>query len=201
MATINQINGCYERGHFFNRLGKVAEDRSPVSLTLSWVDIVDFANTINNPFGHTVGDKALAVSGWAIRTYFHNPEDPVSEPLVGSWGGDEFVCVTPCEDALSQDHYLFRESLSYYVHDQTGQNRVRLNLKQLRNNMEATGSQHVMGIYSALRKIVEAGVDGIEYRYETAVADINGGSQARRAVDQFVREYSKKGNARQQSRE
>ena len=58
-----------------------------------FVDVDDF-RTVNDRYGHGVGDQVLSVVGERLRDAFGD------RGVVGRWGGDEFVVLLPGSDVL-----------------------------------------------------------------------------------------------------
>lgn len=79
-ARTDYLTGLYNRRYFYEAL----EGRDPAEpLALVVLDLDDF-KSVNDCYGHTVGDEALLKAGKLLRETF-------PEGLAIRWGGDEFV--------------------------------------------------------------------------------------------------------------
>lgn len=87
-ATTDYLTGVANRRHFESRLAGTAISPGALPLTLLYVDLDDF-KTVNDTFGHRVGDQVLAaVAGRLCHAV--RPGD-----FVGRLGGDEFAVAAP----------------------------------------------------------------------------------------------------------
>ncbi|MEM7395254.1 MAG: diguanylate cyclase, partial [Verrucomicrobiota bacterium] len=80
------LTGLYNRKTFTDLFDLVAADslRNDRPLAMALIDIDDF-KTINDNYGHTVGDEVLTKVGFMLRNAFRKDD------LVARWGGEEFV--------------------------------------------------------------------------------------------------------------
>ena len=89
-ATIDPLTGCHNRRGFDEILGvefqRARRYQRPLSLVL--LDI-DHFKTINDAFGHEVGDNALQRIGRAVRHTFRNTDSACR------YGGEEFALIFP----------------------------------------------------------------------------------------------------------
>jgi diguanylate cyclase (GGDEF)-like protein len=90
LAATDELTGCAVRRVFRQRLEEeisrsVRHDRS---LSLMMID-VDHFKSVNDTYGHVVGDRLLAVVGAVLRA------DARSFDMVGRLGGDEFAVLLP----------------------------------------------------------------------------------------------------------
>jgi len=89
-ATIDPLTGCHNRRGFDEILGvefaRAKRYRRPLALVL--LDI-DHFKTINDAFGHEVGDNALQRIGRAVRHTFRNTDSACR------YGGEEFALIFP----------------------------------------------------------------------------------------------------------
>ena len=90
MATVDGLTGLYNRNHFFgeaDRLLTIAQrQRRPISAIM--MDI-DHFKTINDTYGHPVGDEVIRVVAQRLRDVLGEGE------VLGRYGGEEFAVVTP----------------------------------------------------------------------------------------------------------
>ncbi len=89
-ARIDGLTGLYNRAYFDERLaGEIAMSRRHGhSLSLITID-VDHFKSINDAFGHAIGDDALRAIAQTIRNRCR------AEDIVCRIGGDELVVLTP----------------------------------------------------------------------------------------------------------
>ncbi|MCJ7434199.1 MAG: GGDEF domain-containing protein [Anaerolineales bacterium] len=76
---------------FFSEIMQMEIDRSiryQHQLTIAFIDIDNF-KTINDRFGHSVGDKVLEKVAWAMQKYLRKTD------IVARVGGDEFAILLP----------------------------------------------------------------------------------------------------------
>ena len=90
MASTDSLTGCAVHGVFHQRLEEeIARSiRGHHPLSLLMIDVDDF-KSVNDTYGHLVGDHVLATTGDVLRTNTRSFE------LVGRLGGDEFAVLMP----------------------------------------------------------------------------------------------------------
>jgi len=90
-AITDQLTGLYNRHHLF-AIGKRLYDRvrrsTNENLSLALIDLDNF-KSINDRYGHNVGDEVLKNIGWRIQSELR-PED-----IVARFGGEEFIALFP----------------------------------------------------------------------------------------------------------
>ncbi len=100
MALHDPLTGLANRAVFMERLtqalGRI--ERRPSSVAILFVDL-DHFKTINDSFGHEIGDRVLVCVGDRLRSALR-PQDTASR-----FGGDEFVVL--CEDLEDERHVIF----------------------------------------------------------------------------------------------
>jgi diguanylate cyclase (GGDEF)-like protein len=104
-ATLDSLTSVLNRKALDRALAKLALEDTDFSLV--FLD-VDFFKTINDGFGHTVGDRVLAAVGRLLRDHVR-PSD-----IVGRYGGEEFVVVLrdAGSDAARRVAERIRQSIS-----------------------------------------------------------------------------------------
>jgi diguanylate cyclase (GGDEF)-like protein len=94
LAATDGLTGCAVRRVFYERLeeeiARSLRNGHPLSLML--IDVDSF-KSVNDTFGHLVGDHVLAAIGASLR------EHSRSFDLVGRLGGDEFAVLMPDTEA------------------------------------------------------------------------------------------------------
>jgi len=109
LATTDQLTHLHNRYSFESELereiARALRYDSPMSITL--FDI-DFFKAINDNFGHSAGDNALAHVGDAIRRCTRKTD------IAARWGGDEFAIIFP--EADLQHAVSITEKLLHCIH-------------------------------------------------------------------------------------
>ena len=107
-ATIDPLTGCHNRRGFDEILGvefqRAKRYNRPLSLVL--LDI-DHFKTINDAFGHEVGDNALQRIGRAVRHTFRNTDSACR------YGGEEFAMIFP--ETAKDEGYRLAERLRILI--------------------------------------------------------------------------------------
>ncbi len=123
MATRDRLTGAYNR-HFFaevaaNELKKAARNKTPLSLIMF---DVDHFKTINDTYGHHLGDMILKKIVATVREHIR------SYDAFARWGGDEFVLLLPdtpaakarelaerLRNAVAEQNYFSAEGVSVSI--------------------------------------------------------------------------------------
>lgn len=183
-ANINSVNSCFTRRGMFLALNSLIETEKPEKLLITYVDAVNFKN-INDKFGQNTGDLALAMTGWGLREIFRHGDDQETEPMVGSWGGDEFMCILPAE--ASMNHEAFSKSLDFKYSRNSHSGLVTWNFKELlENTHNESEPEEPIALPVGIIKLVNRGVESITYRYTFDIVDVDPGSQAQDIIDHFT---------------
>jgi diguanylate cyclase (GGDEF)-like protein len=93
LATHDALSGCLSRRAFLDRMERAREEarRSGAALSCFVLDI-DHFKSINDTYGHVLGDRVIQEVGAQLRTFLR------SSDLVARFGGDEFLAGMPgCE--------------------------------------------------------------------------------------------------------
>ena len=184
-ANINSENGCLTRKGMFNALDEMIKSEKPEELLVTYVDQIRF-KSINDRFGQNTGDSALAVTGWGLREIFQTKDNQQTHALVGSWGGDEFICVLPGDASMNQT--AFAESLDFKYEKGETSGEVTWHLEKFLRNIEDIGNSHYQEspIPNSIRKLVSKGVFEMSYRYTFDIVTVGQESRAKDIIDTFT---------------
>jgi diguanylate cyclase (GGDEF)-like protein/PAS domain S-box-containing protein len=109
-ATIDKLTGIYNRDKFeeafSNKMNESFSNNRKLSMVL--LDI-DHFKTINDTFGHQVGDSVLKELATLITNNVKKSD------IFARWGGEEFVILLP--DTSLEGAYLFAEKLRKIIRD------------------------------------------------------------------------------------
>ena len=94
LATRDSLTGCYNRRAFFDLFKHALEEsvKKGSSLSVLMVDI-DLFKSINDRFGHSVGDEAIRLVSDVLNNHCDN-----ENAVVGRYGGEEFCVMLPESD-------------------------------------------------------------------------------------------------------
>ncbi|NDY95168.1 tetratricopeptide repeat-containing diguanylate cyclase [Wenzhouxiangella limi] len=103
LARHDSLTGLFNR-RALEELGQREVNRQqrhgePLSVML--MDI-DYFKSINDRFGHAVGDEVLQSLAALLRENLRDTD------LVGRWGGEEFLCILPKTDLAEAEHSAHR---------------------------------------------------------------------------------------------
>ena len=108
MATSDMLTGLRNHGHFQQFLAKQMNDAKQRNGSLSLIILdLDFFKSVNDDFGHQMGDEVLKHVGVLVR------EELGSEDYAARYGGEEFVIVMP--NAVARDGMALAEKLRFRV--------------------------------------------------------------------------------------
>lgn len=86
ISETDHLTGLYNRHKITYILEQLSITKSEFSILIC--DVNDF-KSINDRFGHLVGDEALVFTAKALESIVR------SNDIVGRWGGDEFIVILP----------------------------------------------------------------------------------------------------------
>lgn len=94
LSLRDQLTKTYNRYGFNKAVEKLSPllTREQIATSVLLIDI-DFFKSINDQFGHDVGDEVIAKVGAAITDSCHRDND-----IVSRWGGEEFLVLLPNTD-------------------------------------------------------------------------------------------------------
>ncbi len=101
-AEHDALTGLLNRAAFERSMSDLEKDTRPVAIMM--IDVDDF-KSVNDRFGHGVGDKVLSGVGNVISSAMRSTD------LVYRFGGDEFVVIARGCPASSQDELVHRVDL------------------------------------------------------------------------------------------
>jgi diguanylate cyclase (GGDEF)-like protein len=88
LASSDSLTGCLNRRTFFERAERLLADAAAARRPLSFVMVdADHFKTVNDRFGHLVGDNVLVSLANLLREFCVAPH------LLGRYGGEEFCLV------------------------------------------------------------------------------------------------------------
>ena len=146
--------GTWER-EAATQVARAARTRTPLAVAL--VDI-DHFKTVNDTYGHLVGDRALKEIGDAFKLLLRDYD------LVGRFGGEEFVLLLP--QTREHDAYRIAERIRTYIAGAP----IRAAAEPGADPVRVTVSIGVAALDSYRRDLTEllAAADGALYRAKQA---------------------------------
>lgn len=110
LARTDSLTGLWNRGYFMELAGREVARcrRNGAALSLLIVD-VDYFKSVNDTYGHGVGDHALIALAQDLRHSIREVD------VVGRLGGEEFVVMLP--DASQQDAVRVSERIAATVRE------------------------------------------------------------------------------------
>lgn len=105
MAHVDMLTGLCNRRYFYERISEL-KDSTPVSLVL--IDVDNF-KSINDTYGHNVGDRVLQQFAEILRSNTRNSD------IVARWGGEEFAVILPQTDV--EKAYKIADRIRMIVED------------------------------------------------------------------------------------
>ena len=100
LAEIDTLTGLYNRYVINMHIEKVLKNQTAFSVIM--IDIDDF-KSINDRFGHFIGDRVLAEVGLVLQTFSNK------DILCGRWGGEEFLII--CNNKNVTEAYELAEEI------------------------------------------------------------------------------------------
>lgn len=102
-ATIDELTGVWNRRSFFEHAGREFQrsHRTLHPLAVLMIDI-DYFKSINDTYGHAVGDQALRGLAERCRSQLRSID------IIGRYGGEEFAVLLPETDIEAAEHIAER---------------------------------------------------------------------------------------------
>jgi diguanylate cyclase (GGDEF)-like protein len=90
------VTGLHNRIFFNDFLRQIQHYRGPIIIAMADCDNL---KSVNDLFGHTLGDKVLLILATIFAKIFR------AEDTIARWGGDEFACVSTLNHDIKLDRY------------------------------------------------------------------------------------------------
>ncbi len=119
VARHDSLTGLINRAAFESRLQALRDQAPEVPIALAMIDL-DHFKSINDRFGHPVGDAVLRAVGDVASSTRRQSDGAAGRSLAARWGGEEFILAIyacPFDQALAQAND-FRARLARF-HDQS----------------------------------------------------------------------------------
>ena len=112
LASKDTLTDIFNHGRIETEIHNAIEivGRTDRKVSMMMFDI-DYFKTVNDSFGHAVGDITLKHFAFMIKEYFAK-----KNVVVGRWGGEEFVAV--CYDTDSSKAYGYAEDIRKIVQEE-----------------------------------------------------------------------------------
>jgi two-component system cell cycle response regulator len=107
LAQIDSLTGIYNRHHFNEKAAEALKNYNELSLIM--IDL-DYFKTINDTYGHLVGDEVLKQTAQRIKQSLR------SKDLFARFGGEEFILLLPETD--SNNAYSISERIRKAIESQ-----------------------------------------------------------------------------------
>lgn len=169
LAATDPLTGLYNRRHFSRVLDQLFAEAQRYGKDLSCVMIdMDGFKTLNDSFGHQVGDQLLVLAGKVISANMRRMD------VAARYGGDEFVLLLPhaSEHDAAQAAQRIREeyrSASASILKREHGMTMSVGIGSLSRNKPSGADQLIAMADTALYAAKEAGRDRIIATTDTAV--------------------------------
>jgi diguanylate cyclase (GGDEF)-like protein len=97
------LTGSYNRRFVMDTFPKLKSlsDKKVQKIIIFLIDVDDF-KSINDQYGHAMGDRVLQLISSTLNKVFRDSDDIVR------WGGDEFLCIVPRTDESEMNELQIR---------------------------------------------------------------------------------------------
>jgi diguanylate cyclase (GGDEF)-like protein len=97
------LTGSYNRRFVMDTFPKLKSlsDKKVQKIIIFLIDVDDF-KSINDQYGHAMGDRVLQLISSTLNKVFRDSDDIVR------WGGDEFLCIVPRTDESGMNELQIR---------------------------------------------------------------------------------------------
>ena len=132
LALTDSLTGVYNHGgietELYNALNVRHKTEEPISLMM--LDL-DYFKTVNDNFGHSVGDTTLKTFSKIIKKFMIEEKS-----AVGRWGGEEFVivCYGRTGDQFFEMAEQLRKEVEEYEFPEIGHITCSIGVTELKNN-------------------------------------------------------------------
>ena len=132
LALMDSLTGVYNHGgietELYNAIDLSQKSHEPVSLMM--LDL-DYFKTVNDNFGHSVGDTTLKTFSKIIKKFMIEEKS-----AVGRWGGEEFVivCYGRTGDQFFEMAEQLRKEVEEYEFPEIGHITCSIGVTELKNN-------------------------------------------------------------------
>jgi diguanylate cyclase (GGDEF)-like protein len=167
LAATDGLTGCAVRRVFYRRLNEEISRslRNHQPLSLLFIDVDNF-KTVNDTYGHLVGDHVLAAIGQVLSTNTRSFE------MVGRLGGDEFAVLMPNTEPshalVAAERFRLESMKAVEVHVTLSVGISGLDLAS------PTAERMLDDADFALYQVKHAGRDGVTVRHPESAAAIDG---------------------------
>ncbi|HEY1932908.1 MAG TPA: PleD family two-component system response regulator [Acetobacteraceae bacterium] len=123
LALIDPLTGLYNQRYLMRHLRNLLDGPQPRELSVLMID-VDHFKTVNDDYGHAVGDRALRLIADTLRANTRVFDS------IARYGGEEFVVAMPassCDDAIAAAERL-RVAVEEQVFEPAPDRRCRLTI-------------------------------------------------------------------------
>ncbi|MBC8107613.1 MAG: diguanylate cyclase [Anaerolineae bacterium] len=168
LAATDPLTGLYNRRHFSRVLDQLFAEAQRYGKDLACVMIdMDGFKTLNDSYGHQVGDQLLVMAGKVISANMRRMD------VAARYGGDEFVLLLPhaSEQDAAQAAQRIREeyrTASAALLKRTNGMTMSIGIGSLTRNKPAGGDELIAMADSALYSAKESGRDRIIATTDTA---------------------------------
>ncbi|MDW6092919.1 sensor domain-containing diguanylate cyclase [Vibrio rhizosphaerae] len=148
MAERDPLTGIYNRMKLDELMREYLEqsEKSGREFSIILIDI-DYFKTINDEYGHLVGDNTLIEITQLLQQSLNQPND------IGRWGGEEFVVICPQSDYLAAFHMANKlcSIVAQHRFRQTGQVTISLGVSSSlgKNSVAELLNEADQGLYEA----------------------------------------------------
>ncbi len=106
LSELDYMTGLYNRRGFLSRVSKIVREPANRSKIFNYIMMdMDNLKSINDSYGHQVGDTVIKALAYAIQTRVHKTG------IASRFGGDEFAFVIISDEPLEEDSDMIRDEI------------------------------------------------------------------------------------------